>query len=306
MKEQNRGKQRAETSPVDTYKIVTDRILEMMEQGTIPWHRPWEEGGWGQTPRNAVSNKPYRGVNVLLLQGLFADPRWITFKQALDLGGSVRKGEKGQKVVLWKSTRYSKENDEGEMEQRRGWLLRAWTVFNVSQCDGLKLPPLEPRKEIVDPYIEAKAMIDAMPLKPRVTFGSTAAYYVPLTDRLHMPDLQQFETADGFYATMFHELGHSTGHEMRLNRHGFEGLLGHFGSENYSREELCAEITSAFLCNEVGIRSDANLKNTVAYLQSWMRALKDDKRLIVWAASRSQDAADFIAGRYVKQQKEAA
>lgn len=289
---------------IDAYQIVTNRILELLSQGTIPWHRPWEDGGWGQTPRNAVSGKAYKGVNVLLLQGLFADPRWLTFKQALDLGGSVREGEKSEKVILWKPTRFQKENDAGEMEQRQGWLMRAWSVFNVEQCDGLKLPPLEAPRVIVDPYTEAQQLVEAMPLKPKITMGDKAAYYVPLTDRLYMPAMQQFESVDAYYATLFHELGHSTGHENRVGRHGYEGLLGKFGSENYSKEELVAEITAAFLCPEVGIRSDANLKQHAAYIQSWMKALKNDKRLVVWAASRAQDAADWIAGRYEKKQSQ--
>ncbi len=293
--------------PADPYKLVTDKILAMLDQGRIPWHRPWEEGGWGQTPRNAVSNRPYRGVNVLLLQGLYRDPRWLTFKQALDLGGAVRKGEKGQTVLLWKPMRWVKEADDRDGgEVVHGVLARAWTVFNVEQTDGLKLAAYEPPKTVVDPHTEAQRLVRVMPVKPTIKHDSAKAYYVPLTDVVHMPQLSQFETADGYYATLFHELGHSTGHDNRLNRHGYEGLLGPFGSAPYSKEELVAEITSAFLCAETGIRSDANLKNQVAYIQSWIAQLKNDKRLITWAASRAQDAADWVAGRYEKKRQEAA
>jgi antirestriction protein ArdC len=273
------------------YEIVTERILAELEKGQVPWRKPWRT----LPPANLISKKPYRGINVFLLalQG-YGSQYWLTFNQAKQLGGNVRKGEHGTKIVFWRFDRYETETAEGEIEEHKSAFLRYYTVFNLEQTEGLKallaLPPAFPIES-------AEAMAKGMPNPPAFEQGSQAAY-LPSTDTVTMPSRTAFESQAEYYSTLFHELTHSTGHAKRLAREGFDAPQ-RFGSESYSREELIAEMGSAMLCGVAGIEQ-ATLSNSAAYLNSWIARLKADSRLVVSAASAAQKAADYIRGESPK------
>ena len=222
-----------------SYDRITDRIVSLMEQGTVPWHKPWAvKTGM---PRNLVTQKPYRGINTFLLMSMgFESPHWLTFRQAVQLGGSVKKGEKSCPVVFWKPMEV-KDEQSGEVEKIP--FLRLYHVFNVAQCEGLKNVPAADEAAIV---IHAPGEIVAgMPQPPAVKHGMTKAYYSPSSDTVGMPERKRFTTDDGYHATLFHELVHSTGHEKRLKRQSITERNG-FGSDPYCKEELIAELGSAF------------------------------------------------------------
>lgn len=276
----------------DAYAAVTDPIIAALDRGTVPWRRPWRTHGL----RNAVTERPYRGINLLLL-GLtalehgFDDPRWLTYRQADVNGGHVRRGEQGTQVVLWKWI--AREADDEDAERHHP-LLRIFTVFNVAQCDGLTLGTLDAGNP-VDPLVAAGAIVEGYPGGPPVLHDASAAYYIPARDEVHLPPREAFRDVHGYYATLFHELSHSTGHTSRLNREGYQAAA-RFGSETYSREELVAEFAAAFLGHEASI-DPSSVEQSAAYIASWLRALRDDRRLAVVAAAQAQHAADHILGR---------
>lgn len=275
------------------YDLITERILAALEGGEVPWRKPWSLPA-GMSPQS-VTGHAYSGINAILL-GLsgYTDPRWLTFRKANELGGHVRKGEKSMPVVLWKPIEREVEKDDGETEAKTIWLLRYYSVFNVEQCDGLSLPTIDMPQEF-DPIQTAEGIIAAMPNSPSIDHkGGDRAYYSPSSDEVHLPLRAAFESAGEYYSTAFHELGHSTGHNKRLNRHDLETGIAPFGSEVYSKEELVAEFCAALLCNQSGIEN--TIDNSAAYIQGWAKVLKKDKRLVVTAASQGQRAADFILG----------
>ena len=282
------------------YEIVTERLLEKLEAGTVPWHKPWN--ATGGAPRNLISGKEYRGVNIFLLgcQG-FTSPYWLTFKQAKQLGGSVRKGERGTPCILWKWINRSNENAEtGETETKQIPLIRYYSVFNVEQCDGISHARLEAKQdepELFNPIDAAEAIVSGYPEPPKIAHdGRGSAYYRPTTDSIRMPERETFDSEAHFYATLFHEMAHSTGHESRLSRPGVVNPI-RYGSHEYSQEELVAEMGSAFLLAEAGIDSDALMNNSASYIASWVKALRDNKKLVVLAAAQAQKAVDHITDR---------
>lgn len=271
------------------YDRITERIVALMEQGTVPWHKPWQiQTGM---PRNLVTQKPYRGINTFLLMSMgFESPNWLTFRQAVQLGGSVKKGEKSCPVVFWKPMEV-KDKESGEMEKIP--FLRLYHVFNVAQCEDLKNVPDPDQVTFV--ATEAAEIAAKMPQRPQIRHGMTHAYYSPREDMVGMPEPKRFKTEDGYHAALFHELVHSTGHEKRLKRQSITERNG-FGSDPYCKEELVAELGSAFLCGQAGI-VERTIDSSAAYLENWLKQLKSDKTLIVYAAAQAQKAADFILGR---------
>lgn len=275
------------------YTAVTARIIEALARGVVPWRKPWNASS--AIPCNAVSLRSYRGINVLLL-GLspYSDPRWMTFRQAKELGGSVRKGEKATTIVFWKPLEFEKVDVEtGELHRQYVPLLRCYHVFNREQIEGSDLQPLETRLVSERERIErAEALVRSMPNPPVIKEGGSVAAYKPSVDTVRIPGIGTFQSPDTYYATLFHELGHSTGHEKRLNRPGLSGAI-QFGSARYSREELIAELTSAFCCARTEL-DNSLIENAASYMQSWLDVLKVDSKAIVIAAAQAQKAADYI------------
>ena len=272
---------------IQSYERITERIVTLLEQGTVPWHKPWKTTTG--LPRNLVSKKPYRGINVFLLMAMgYESPQWLTFRQALQLGGNVKKGEKSCPVVFWKRLQVE---DEKSGEPQKIPLLRLYHVFHVTQCEGLKAAPEEAPMTTTKPA----EIVAGMPSPPAIKHGMTRAYYSPTEDCVGMPARERFNTEDSYHATLFHELVHSTGHESRLKR-GSITEHNRFGSDPYCKEELVAELGGAFLCGQAGI-VDRTIDGTAAYIEGWLKQLQQDRTLIVYAAAQAQKAADYILGR---------
>ncbi len=276
----------------DAYQEITGRIILALQHGTVPWRTPWGARGH----RNARSGRPYRGINTLVLsmsalERGWDDPRWLTYRQSEAAGGHVRRGEHGTRVVLWKWIE-RKDSDDPETPERYP-LLRLFTVFNVAQCAGLELPPVD---GVVgpDPLERAEAIVRGYAGGPTVHRDADCAYYLAAQDEVHLPPRDAFADADGYYATLLHELAHSTGHPRRLAREGYQAAAP-FGSELYSQEELVAEFAAAFLGSEAGI-DPSRVEQSAAYIGSWLEALQGDRRLAVIAAAQAQRAADHILG----------
>lgn len=278
----------------DVYAEMTDRILGLLGEGVVPWRKPWNGGA--EAPRS-IHGRAYRGINALLLgwhrmEHEYSSPYWTTYQQAKKAGGNVRRGEKGTRVVLWKT--FERENrDTGDVETIP-WLT-TFTVFNVDQCDGIEAPAVQLEREH-EPLEACEAIVAGMPAPPLIRHGSDRAAYAPLLDLVSMPRPECFVSGEAYYGTLFHELAHSTGHESRLNRPGVTGSDA-FASVEYAHEELVAEMAAAFLSGEAGIDAPKEVENTAAYLASWISRLRDDKRLLIRAASQAQKAADHILDR---------
>ncbi|MDA2924023.1 zincin-like metallopeptidase domain-containing protein [Acidobacteria bacterium AH-259-L09] len=274
------------------YEVITNRIIKKLEQGTVPWHQPWS----AEMPKNLISRKEYRGINVFLLGSMgYANPYWMTFKQAKQLGGHVRQGGRSTPVVFWKWLEVEQENPEtGEPETNQIPLLRYYNVFNLDQCEDIpaeKIPPLENGRDF-HPIKEAEKTVQQMLQPPIIQHRASQAYYRPSSDTVNMPQPELFRSDEEYYSTLFHELTHSTGHQSRLNRLDTDNLAP-FGSKDYSQEELVAEMGAAFLCGHCRIEN-RTIDNSAAYIQGWLRRLRNDKRMVVFAAAQAQKAADFI------------
>lgn len=280
---------------MNLYEQVTSSILSSLRRGVVPWRKPWSTAA--SIPVNAVSGRAYRGVNVFLLAlAPYTDHRWLTFKQVKEKGGSVRKGERSTLVVLWKFPEpKAGEEPEPTETKRPSPLLRYFSVFNAEQCEGLDLPEIHRSFEREHQRIErAELLVRSMPDPPTITESGNAAWYRPSDDHVNVPPLKRFSSADSYYATLLHELGHATGHERRLNRTGVVGEIL-FGSGEYSKEELVAELTSAFCCATVSLDNDL-LEDSAAYIDGWLKVLKCDPKAMVIAAAQAQKAADYIRG----------
>ncbi len=277
------------------FEIITDKIIEKLDSGVIPWRKPWKNGG---APRNLVTGKPYRGLNIFLttMQG-YHSPYWLTFKQAQERGGQIRKGEKGTPVIFWNWTQRQVEGNNGTIEGKEIPFMRYYTVFNLQQIDGLQLS----HEESISfaPVVTCEEVINNMQQAPTIEHGFSKACYVPSLDIVKMPPRSAFKSEAGYYTTLFHEITHSTGHASRLNRKGITEK-NTFGSEEYSKEELVAELGAAFLCGHTGIEQET-IENSAAYIAGWRERLSTDKRLIISAAAQAQRAADFILGRAAEQ-----
>jgi antirestriction protein ArdC len=274
----------------DIYIEITDRVIEMLEKGVAPWRKPWKCAGL--LPTNLKSRKIYRGINLLVLSMTeHTSPFWVTFNQAKELGGRIKAGEKGTTVVLWKFLRAFERGESGEIREDRVPLMRHYTIFNLDQTDGIDVPKPDGESQAFDSIEAVEKIIADMPEPPEIRHGGARASYDSRGDIVSMPPRSAFTSSSAYYSTLLHEIGHSTGNVKRLARPAIVNG-GHFGAGDYSKEELVAEFTSAFLCARVGIENE--IEQSAAYLQGWLSALRDDRRVLVQAAGLAQRAADYV------------
>lgn len=277
----------------NVYEMITKKMIEQLNNGIIPWQRPWIGGSLAVSHTNG---KPYSLLNQFLLDNM--EGEWLTYSQIENEGGHVKRGEKSHFVVFWKFLPKYGENEEGEKIVIGQFpMLKYYNVWHISQVEGVKEKypsnpkfdntPIESAEKIITDYIER----ENLPLRRDNT--SERAFYSPATDCVTVPKIEQFKVVEEYYSTLFHELTHSTGAEKRLNRDGIV-KFDHFGSEQYSKEELIAEMGAAFLINIAGIECDKAFKNSVGYLQSWLKALQNDPKMIVAAASKAEQAVKYI------------
>lgn len=274
----------------DLYQEVTNRIIEQLEKGTIPWIKPWTDSGFGGLPYNAATGKAYRGINTMMLFAPGPGEGWMTYKQAQEISAQVRKGERGQVVVFFKPWKIEDKNAPANAENKEKTIpvLRSYTVFHTSQIDNLpdrcQPKPAAPTPEKVRIEAAEKLLSQAT-----VTHGGDRAFYRLSSDSITLPHQHQFKSVDDYYATALHELTHWTGHGTRCAREYGK----RFGDQAYAREELVAEMGAAFLCARTGIT--AQLQHA-SYIDSWLKVLKHDKRAVLVAAGAAQKAADFVTG----------
>lgn len=276
------------------YKVITDQIIEMLKQGEIPWEKPWIS----RANCNLRSKHVYKGINRLMTAAVAAkngwvSPYWVTFNQVRELGGKVKKGSKATYVVLWKFIK--KEQTDGT--EKVIPLCRYYKIFNVEQTEGLEAYIPEDETFEWDSEEKAEEMVSGCKFSDIISYGGSQACYIPSHDRIEIPCRETFKTANGFYATTFHEMVHATGHITRLDRK--LGMFGDFGSHEYSKEELVAELGASFLCAAAGITNEKQLTNAAAYCQSWIKVLQNDVHAIVSAASKAEKAAKYIMGESV-------
>lgn len=275
----------------DLYAVITSQIVELLKQGVIPWHSGIV--GDSSQPRNYQTERPYRGLNILLLNATarvhgYHSPYWLTFNQVRAKGGHVRKGEQATLVIFWKLLQI-----EDEENKRTVPVLRYYHVFNLEQTQGLPAQEVPPEQQIsFNPIAEAERIIRDYEGRPEIIHEGNAAYYRPAVDKIVIPPPERFAPREEYYATLFHELIHSTGHAERLNRTGEHPTEQHRTPE-YAKEELIAEMGAAFLCGHCHI-AQAVIQNQAAYIEGWLRLLGQDHRLIVTAASAAQKAVDWI------------
>jgi len=282
-------------SKKDPYEIITGRIIAQLESGTVPWLKPWKGGQ--NVPRNLITGKPYQGLNAILLHCVgFSSPFFLTFTQAKQKGGFVKKGEKGLPVIFWK---FRELEDKESRETRTVPFCRTYSVFNITQCENIQAPGSEDGKQLeFVPIMRAENIIKNYQGKPDIRHDEQSAYYHPKKDFINMPKQESFLSVEEYYSVLFHEAVHSSGHEKRLNREGVTEPH-FFGDENYSKEELVAEIGACFLQSECSICSENIFKNSTSYINNWLKRLQNDKRLVISAASKARAAVDYILGRSV-------
>jgi len=277
----------------DIYQTITDRFVEQLKKGTVPWQKPW----FGV--QNMVSRKQYRGINALLLGSTeFQSPFWVSFKQALDLGGHIKKGEKSTPVIYYKLfDRHDEAGNaiiRGDGRAARVPFIRWANVFNLDQTEGITPPAITSGQSAGQPLEKAAEIVANAKLCP-IHHTGFAALYSPQDDIIRMPPRSSFRSPEDYHLTLFHEMTHATGHSSRLDREGIT-QPAKFGSERYSKEELIAELGAAFLSNEAGILTSLQFENSSAYLGSWIQKFQNDPRMIVSAASQAQRSADFVLG----------
>jgi len=288
-----------QTPKQDVYTIVTNRIIEQLEKKIIPWRQPWTNAG---IPRNLITKNAYRGINMWLLASAGYEKNFfLSFKQVQDLGAKVKRDEKAQMVVFWKTVPKEEAGDDvAESTEatttKQKVVLRYYSVFNVSQCENLPeglVPQTIERANA--PIKTCENIIAQMPLCPIIQQKEMAGWYDVTTDIINMPKRKSFESSELFYSTLFHEIVHSTGHEKRLNRKELVARTV-FGSPTYSLEELCAEIGACYLKSIAGIE-DKDFEESIGYINGWLTQLKKDKRFIFIASGNAQKAVDYILNR---------
>jgi|SRR6185437_11060082 len=278
------------TQHLDVFGIITNRIIEQLETQFIPWQKPWSEGGH---PQNLFSKRYYTGINTWLLGSLgYAQNYFLTWNQLKSVGASVKKGEKGTMIVFWKRLQ-ADETMKDEEPQPAKSILRYYYVFNVAQIDNLPEALTIPFPQgTFSPLSACDEIVERMPNCPIIKHEQQRAFYNPIMDYVNMPRQESFTTPESYYCALFHELVHSTGHRSRLNRREIVEP-NRFGSQPYSIEELTAEIGACYLNSVSGILT-AEFDNSVAYIQGWIKALKNDKRMLVYASGQAQRATDYI------------
>lgn len=289
--------------------VITDRMIEKLEKGVVPWRKSWQTNTSANVPMNIITRKPYRSINffLLLLTG-HSSPFWATYKQIKQLGGNVNKGEKGYPVTFYSV--YEKDtgetNDAGEAVIEQRWVMRYYTVFNLDQTVNVKVP--KPAQKILDSLKaekpdenhvidSAQDIVNDYLLREKIDLRTGEPAYNPLLDTIYMPDDTAFDSPEEYYSTIYHEQVHSTGHANRLNR----DLKSRADKESYSKEELIAELGASILCAETGINTDEVFDNSTAYINGWLSRLKEDPNFIIQSAARAQKAVDFILNRNVEQ-----
>lgn len=288
----------------NVYQMVTDRITAQLEQGNIPWRKPWtgasvDNGG----AINYVSRRPYSLINQLVLG---KPGEYLTWKQIEELKGKVKKGAKAGMVVFFKTLTIEDKDhidpETGEPQKKNIPYLQYYNVFHLDDVEGISPKIVPGAAPTVEPIEAAEKVIaDYLSRQPKLRFQndkpSNRAYYSPSQDMVVVPMLSQYAIPAEYYSTTFHELTHSTIPASRCDRVS-ENASAFFGNEDYSREELVAEIGSAMLCNRVGIEAKKAFRNSVAYIKGWLKALKNDNKMIVWAAGRAEKAAKFILNEF--------
>jgi len=282
----------------DIYEIITERFIEQLKKGTVPWQKPWTG------VQNIVSKKPYRGINSLILGGSdFQSPYWLTFKQAHDLGGNIKKGEKATPVIYYKL--FEKRDGNGALvlgsngRPTRIPFIRWSNAFNLDQSEGIEPPVQTAVQNPMQPIEKAARIVQEAKICP-IHHTGFAAVYSPTEDVIRLPAQKTFRSPEAYYQTLFHEMTHSTGHASRLDREGVT-LPIKFGSERYSKEELIAELGASFLSNEAGILNQVQFDNSAAYLGSWIEKFQNDPKMIFTASSQAQKSTDFILGMEQKE-----
>jgi antirestriction protein ArdC len=268
----------------DVFEVVTDQILKQLEEGIVPWRRPWTSNG----PTSYATNKEYQGINTLLLQSNYESPYWLTFRQAQKMGGSIRAGEKGSPIVFVDRIVKEEQNEKGEVSVRVLSFLKYYTVFNWCQTKGLpeKVPVERDNQQIVN----AEELLRRR--GPRIETDIEKAYYLPHSDKIYLPALDQFDSSEDYYATAFHELTHWTGGVGRLCRDTISSY--HVGKDVRSQEELTAEMGAAFFCQIAALDTSQTLQNSASYIGSWLKALKDNPKWVLKASKQAREAVEFV------------
>ena len=275
---------------MDIFKVITDRIIEQMENGIIVWEKPWI------SLDHCISHttgKPYSLLNQMRLN---RPGEYVTYKQCIEEGGHVRKGEKSSMVVFWK---WLKVMDDETQEEKEVPMLRYYNVFHIDQCEGIAAKYQQEMPDKAQPDNTAETIIADYISRSGVKVvheQGDRAYYRPSTDTITLPMIQQFNSTSEYYSTLYHEAVHSSGHHTRLDR---LDKTAFFGTEQYSKEELIAEIGAAALVNHCGIETDHSIRNNAAYIQNWLQVLRNDKRFIVSASAKAEKAVNMILGRAV-------
>lgn len=279
---------------INVYELVTNRIIEQLENNIIPWEKPWS--GTIDGAFNRVSKKPYSILNQILLK---YGGEYASFKQWKDLGGHIRKGEKSEIVVFWKMYPIKEKQDDGTEIVKTIPLLKYINVFHISQVDGVE--PLKQKvTHDIEPIDKAEKILNDYWNRENITIEHVKgdkAFYSPMFDKIQLPLFEQFKQSEEYYSTAFHESVHSTMKTSRCNRQeDRKGKVVSFGSEEYSKEELVAEVGSAQLMNMVGIETTKSFRNSTAYIQSWLKVLRNDNKFIVSASSKAEKAVNYILG----------
>lgn len=279
---------------INVYELVTNRIIEQLENNIVPWEKPWS--GTIDGAFNRVSKKPYSILNQILLK---YGGEYASFKQWKDLGGHIRKGEKSEIVVFWKMYPIKEKQDDGTEIIKTIPLLKYINVFHISQVDGVE--PLKQKvTHDIEPIDKAEKILNDYWNRENITIEHVKgdkAFYSPIFDKIQLPLFEQFKQSEEYYSTAFHESVHSTMKTSRCNRQeDRKGKVVSFGSEEYSKEELVAEVGSAQLMNLVGIETTKSFRNSTAYIQSWLKVLRNDNKFIVSASSKAEKAVNYILG----------